>query len=282
MDLYSHGGRMFFWIFAVVGLLFLLPFFLISPHFSRGWANEWRGTAFAHRGLHDAAICENTLAAFEHACKVGVGIELDVQMTRDGEIVVFHDATLERLLGDSRTVAELTLAQLQEFVLPDGNRIPRFAEVLSLVNGRVPLLVEVKNGSHIGTLCRKILRHLRAYDGRYIVESFQPLVLLWLRVHARDVIRGQLVAAWEEYAKDYGGFLASVLSNLLCNVLARPDFVAYDQSGAARFGLRMQKVFFHTPMAVWTVKSEADFSAAVQKGEMPIFEGFLPENEVKT
>lgn len=268
---------MIFWIIGIV-LLVLLPLMFIAPGIRRRRADAWRGTAFAHRGLHNEKVSENTLEAFERACRAGVGIELDVQLTCDGVLVVFHDADLERLMGDGSKVSELTLSQLREFILPDGQYVPTFSEVLELVNGRVPLLVELKNGKQLARLCATTFEHLRGYGGRYIVESFQPLILMWFRMHAPGVIRGQLVAAWEEYIDDYGPFLATVLTNLVCNILARPDFVAYDLSGKPRFGLRMQK-FFHTPLAVWTVRSRMDFDAAIAKKEMPIFEGFIPENK---
>lgn len=267
---------MVFWIIGIILVAALLPLWIIAPRAGAKRADSWRGTAFAHRGLHSETVSENTLHAFELACQAGVGIELDVQLTKDGRLVVFHDADLERLMGDKRLVAELGFAELRALSLPDGSRVPTFAEVLELVNGRVPLLVELKNGKRLGELCRKTYEHLRGYRGGFIVESFQPLILLWFRVHAGHVIRGQLVAAWEEYIEDYGEFLATVLTNLVCNVLARPDFVAYDLSGEARFGLRMQKKLFHTPLAVWTVRDRTDFDAAIQRNEMPIFEGFLP------
>lgn len=270
------------WIAIAVFLVLAAPLFIVAPNRRCRRADNWRGTPFAHRGLHSEEVCENSLEAFERACRSGVGIELDVQLTRDGEVVVFHDAELERLLGDERMVADLTLAQLRELSLPDGSRIPTFAEVLERVNGRVPLLVELKNGKHLCQLGEKTYAQLQAYDGRYIVESFQPLILLWFRIHARNVIRGQLVAAREEYLEDYGGFLASVMANLLCNCFARPDFVAYDLSGEEHFGLKMQRKLFRTPLAVWTVKSQADYSMAIHNGEMPIFEGFLPEADIKS
>jgi len=266
------------WIAAALLLALVMLLFLIAPNRKRRRADGWRGTAFAHRGLHNENVCENTLEAFERACLAGVGIELDVQLTRDGELVVFHDADLERLMGDARKVAHLTLAQLRAYRLPDGSRIPTLQEALRLVNGRAPLLVELKNGKRMRELCEKTHGQLRAYSGRYIVESFQPLILLWFRLHAREMIRGQLVAAREEYLEDYGGFLASVMVNLLCNCFARPDFVAYDLRGEEHFGLKLQRRLFHTPMAVWTVKSREACSAAIRKGEMSIFEGFLPDN----
>ena len=269
------------WVSAAVLLALALPLLIIAPNRKCRRAYTWRGTCFAHRGLHDETVCENSLEAFERACRAGVGIELDVQLTRDGELVVFHDADLERLLGDRRMVADLTLDQLRTFALPDGSGIPTFAEALERVNGRAPLLVELKNGRRLRLLCEKTCAQLRSYEGSYIVESFQPLILLWFRIHARDIIRGQLVAAREEYLEDYGGFLASVMVNLLCNCLARPDFVAYDLSGEEHFGLKMQRKLFHTPLAVWTVRTHEELSIAVSKGEMPIFEGFQPETEIE-
>ena len=101
------------WLIALaLALLAALAVFLIAPARAHR-ANAWRGTAFAHRGLHGDGAEENTLEAFERACCAGYGIELDVQLSRDGEVVVFHDDSLRRMTGDARRVDQLDWAQLR-------------------------------------------------------------------------------------------------------------------------------------------------------------------------
>lgn len=256
-------------LIAICIILFILALglYLIAPSRS-GRAEEWRGTPFAHRGLHGGDIPENTLAAFEAACAAGTGIELDVQLSRDGKTVVFHDDTLGRMTGDPRRVDEVDFAELQQFPLG----IPSFEEVLALVNGRVPLLVELKNGKRNAELCRLTVDALRAYNGRYIVESFNPLMLRWLRRNAPEIIRGQLVDVAASYVKLLGPLQAFVLSRLALNFLARPDFIAYNIHALNFSAPKLQRALFHIPMAAWTVKDEETCARCLQSGEMPIFE----------
>ena len=111
---------------------------------------------YAHRGLHGNGIPENSRAAFSRACERGVGIELDVQLSRDGEVMVFHDATLVRMTEVEKKVCELDRADLQTLSLAQSEwTIPTFREVLALVNGRVPILVELKGENVDTSLCGK-------------------------------------------------------------------------------------------------------------------------------
>ena len=157
---------------ALLLALFLLYVFLTAPA-RRGRALPL-ARLYAHRGLHGNGASENSLTAFERACEAGVGIELDVRLSADGEAVVFHDATPERLCGRRERVDALTLAQLRALSLPDGSRIPTLEEALACVSGRVPLLVEVKNGRGLTRLCAQTLTQLRSYSGPWAVESFDP------------------------------------------------------------------------------------------------------------
>lgn len=184
---------------------------------------------FAHRGLHtkDKSVPENSLAAFEAACEAGYGMELDVQLSKDGEVVVFHDDTLNRVCGVDKRVDELTLAQLKELSLCGTNeRIPLFTEMLSVVNGRGPLIVELKTGKNNRELCEKTLDILNHYDGEYCIESFDPFIVSWFRFHAPHIIRGQLSCM--TYGKDVPKIRGFLLTNCLLNFLARPQFIAYE------------------------------------------------------
>lgn len=266
-------------IFVVLLAAMGLVLFVLAPSFGCRRANSWRSTPFAHRGLHGEGVSENSIAAFDRACMHGFGIELDVQLSADGRVVVFHDDDLKRMTGDTRRVDEVSYDELAQLHLPDGSSIPLFEDVLCCVNGRTPLLVELKNGKRNDELCQKTLKLLREYTGAYVVESFNPLIVRWFRRHAPEIIRGQLVTDQEGYLPAFSGFRAWLLSNLALNMLARPDFVAYDGSVKDFKAVKIQRRIFKTPLAAWTIKNPERCRKLVQRGEMPIFEGFLPERK---
>ena len=149
---------------------------------------------FAHRGLYNnsGSAPENTMAAFDRAVKAGYGIELDVQLTKDEEVVVTHDFHLRRNCGIEGEVDQFTYEELQRFpVFHSKERIPLLEDVLKRIDGKVPLLVELKykEGSRI---CEKASQLLDLYKGTYMIESFHPQVLLWYKQHRPQVARGQL------------------------------------------------------------------------------------------
>ena len=214
------------------GCLLAAPFVLLAP----GQASEskkapFMGRNFAHRGLHsaDQSVPENSLRAFALAAEAGYGMELDVQLTKDGQVVVIHDDTLDRACGVAARVDELDLDELRKLPLfGTDERIPLFSEVLELVAGRTPLIVELKNGRSNDELCEKTWALLRTYHGDYCIESFNPLIVAWFRFHAPTVLRGQLAQLPAEYVR--GGRKPAegiVLGNTLLNVAARPQFIAY-------------------------------------------------------
>lgn len=264
----------------LLGLIALLLGFLTAPNRHRGRMSSWRGQRFAHRGLHDlgAGIVENTLEAFEAACVGGYGMELDVQMTGDGQLVVFHDDDLSRMAGDPRRVDACTLNELRAIQLMDvpGARIPTLQAVLSTVRGRGPLLVELKNGRHNRALCQGVMALLRDYPGPYIVESFNPLMVCWFRRNAPKVVRGQLVGPMKDYRADANQIGAFAMAGLLLNALSRPDFVAYDCNAHRFFSPHFQRFIFHTPLAAWTVRSDSMQALIEARGEISIFEGIRP------
>ena len=202
-----------------------------------------------------------------------------MQLTRDGVPVVFHDEELTRMAGDPRRVDEVDWDELRAMKLKEGGRVPTFAEVLKLVDGRAPLLVELKSGrqNRNRKLCEDAMALLKAYEGRYVVESFNPLMLRWLKKNAPEVVRGQLVGAKPSYLAVMGWPGAVVLSTLSLNFLARPDFVAYDVDAVHFAAPRVQRALFHTTMAAWTVRDEETWQGCMDRGEMPIFENFVPE-----
>ena len=261
----------------VVLLIVLLFLFLTPPNLRRGRVHDWHGQRFAHRGLHDIerGVVENTLPAFEAACRRHYGIELDIQFSKDMEVVVFHDDNLRRLCGDARKVCDVPLSELK--TLPLGGvedaRIPTLQETLDRVNGRAPLLIELKTGGNNARLCQALMEHLKGYRGEYIVESFNPLIVYWFRKNAPEVVRGQLVCPMEEYRPAANGLAAFAMAGLLFNALTRPDFVAYDANARRFFSPHFQRFAFRTPMAAWTVRSPQMAELIEKRGEMSIFEG---------
>lgn len=205
--------------------------FAIAP----GRATEEQKAPFmrkniAHRGLHklDRSVPENSLAAFRDAASAGYGIELDVRMTSDGEVVVFHDDNLLRMCGAEGSVEEKTYAELCELSLVGtGERIPRFIEALYVIDGRVPVIVELKTSRYNRELCEETLRYIEHYNGDVCIESFDPRIVRWFRKNAPDVLRGQLAARPKKYGDDTNKPIAFILGNGLTNFLGRPQFVAY-------------------------------------------------------
>ena len=270
--------RLMGWLIVLIAAAVVV--LMTAPNAHRGRMARWRHERFAHRGLHDlrAGVVENTLPAFRAAVEHGYGMELDIQFSKDFQVVVFHDDDLKRLTGDRRRVDACTLEELRAFPLHgiDSARIPTFKEVLELVDGKTPLLIELKSGKNNARLCQALMELLKDYRGEYIVESFNPLIVNWFRRNAPQIVRGQLVCPMKEYIPKASRVSAFFMSGLLLNWLGRPDFVAYDANAARFFSPHFQRFVFHTPMAAWTVRSEHMQGLIQRRGEISIFERIRP------
>ncbi|MBQ7380749.1 MAG: glycerophosphodiester phosphodiesterase [Clostridia bacterium] len=233
---------------------------------------------YAHRGLFDnKEIPENSMAAFAHAVDKGVGIELDLHLTKDGQVVVFHDATLERMCKKKALISELTWEELRkERLLDTKYGIPLFEDVLALVNGRVPLLVELKGEDGSDALCWKVAPMLDAYGGEYCIESFNPLLLRWFVKHRPDVVRGQLVTNLIAEGRKGSKAVNFALTHMLCNFLSRPDFIACDGRYQKGLALWVCAKIFRAPFFMWTVRKKELLEHNHRLGRRSIFEGFEP------
>ena len=259
-------------LLLILGLCFLI--FFMMPRFSKRKAllpfAKWN---YAHRGYHDLAkgFPENSLPAFERACTHGYGMELDVQLTKDQKLVVLHDFSLLRACGIDAQVDELTLDEIKKLRLFNTVcTIPTFEEVLELVDGRTPLIVEIKQKGADSETCRQSAKLLDHYQGSYCVESFNPMAVGWFKNHRPNYVRGQL--SGELNMKQPAKF---ILENLLANFISRPDFIAYDVEHRNRTALKLCKALFKAPIVYWTVKDRADYDAL--KSSIIIFEGFEAE-----
>ncbi|MBQ8400263.1 MAG: glycerophosphodiester phosphodiesterase [Clostridia bacterium] len=230
-------------------------------------------TRYAHRGLHDDTLPENSLAAIKKAAEKEYGIEFDLHLTADGALAVVHDDTLTRTCGVDLKVNDTTLEALRRHPLSDGSPIPCFEEVLQAVNGSVPLLIELKNDGNNGKiLVKRTLEALEGYKGAYCIESFDPRVLLALKKQAPRVIRGQLCCNFMK-EKRMPLHLRLLLSPMLLNAFTKPDFVAYRLEDQKSLPLRAAKAA-GTPLFFWTVKNKNAALAEINKGSAVIFEGF--------
>ncbi len=234
---------------------------------------------YAHRGLHDNGTDapENSMAAFRKAVEAGYGIELDVQLSKDGLPVVFHDFTLKRICGQEGKVCDYTWQELKSFRLCNsGEGIPGFEDVLNEVRGRVPLIVELKVERVDLALCPVVDALLEKYHGPYCIESFNPLVLRWYRQNHGKVVRGQLADGFLK-SGEFQSPLYFFLQNLMLNFITKPDFIAYNHKYEKTLSRRICRGLFGNLSVAWTIKSQEELDAVRDKFDIFIFDSFIPE-----
>lgn len=235
-------------------------------------------TYVAHRGLFDneGGVPENSLPAFMQAAEGGFTIETDVQMSKDGVLVVFHDDNLKRMTGADVNLIDLTFDELRKLRLLNTDcQIPTFAEFLQAANG-ANLLVEIKTHEHIGEMEQKIYEALQNYEGHYCVQSFNPFIIRWFRKNAPEVVRGTLscsfeMAPWSRHKKH-------LLADLKLCRWNGSQFISYDaetienNKAVKRFGKKI-------PILCWTIKSQRQYEALRHCFDNMIFDGFIPERQ---
>ena len=238
------------------------------------------GFRYAHRGLHDRrqGVPENSMLAFRRARERGYGVELDVHLTRDGQLAVIHDKSLKRTAGVDREVSQLTMGELKGLRLEGTQEtIPAFEEVLRLFQGGPPLLVELKaDYFDIRELVEKAVAALDRYQVNYCIESFHPGIVRWLKKHRPDICRGQLSQNFWKERGELKGWQAFPMTYLLPNFLTRPDFIAFHLEHRRLLAVRLCKLYHHIPVFCWTVRSQRAMEMVEREGCLVIFEGFLP------
>jgi len=238
----------------------------------------------AHRGLHRAGkgIVENTGPAFEAAIAKGYGIECDVRPAADGLPVVFHDERLNRLIDGRGLVAKIKARELQTLRHRVGGApILTFAELLELVGGRVPLLVEIKSEwtPPDQTFLGEIARLASAYDGPVALMSFDPAVMSKIRTLAPNVARGIISgsftgAGW--WTRRIGRKRAVALRHLLESGPVAPDFYAYEVNALPAHVIDYVRAAAGLPVFTWTVRTPRQRQIAKKWADAMIFEGFEP------
>lgn len=238
---------------------------------------RFAGRNYAHRGLYDnqSAAPENSMPAFEAAARVGYGIELDVQLSHDGQVVVFHDDNLMRVCGVDARVCDYTYRGLRELRLCGSReRIPLFTDVLETVAGRVPLIVELKSGDANDELCRKTTDILRSYKGDYCVESFDPFIVRWFRRNEPDIVRGQLAMPTGCYDPRLPKTLALLMAFTLGNFRTRPHFIAY------KVGHKPLTVRIAERLGALSVCWTSHDKANERNNDIVIFEHYRPRTRI--
>ncbi len=258
---------------AIATIALLL--FLVFPTFRRHKdLSIFKGKFIAHRGLHNKenGIPENSLSAFLASAAEGFIIENDIHLTADGEVVVFHDGTLKRMCGVDVQIEDLTLRELRNYrLLNTDERIPTLKEVLTAVDGRVPLLIEIKcHKGNCAKLCSTAQAILKDYKGKYAVQSFFPQVVLWYRKNAKTVCRGFLASG-----KRVGGFVRRNLCPFLLNFIMHPDFIAYDHNYYKKFIFRLTKLLGAFTLG-WTFTGKKELEQKKNDFDGYIFENFIP------
>ena len=263
---------------SILVVLTTIVFILTYPGRRRPGMEDFLRYKYAHRGLHDAEHAENSLSAFALAVEHGFGIELDVHVSRDGEVVVFHDNTLKRITGVDGKVGDLTAAELAALSLSGtAEGVPTLREVLALVDGRVPILIEMKaEVREDREIAKRTLAVLEGYEGPYMLQSFNPLAVGEVREIAPEVMRGFLGA---HLTKEKFNPKHAIVEHFLLNFIARPDFVAYDKKGYTFFPFVLFRLrHLGCPLFCWTVQSAEEERIARSRGfDTVIFENYVPD-----
>ncbi len=214
---------------------------------------------FAHRGIHDGAtFIENSFVAFAAALERGAGIECDLRLTADEQIIVFHDADALRLCGSQLVISQASLPELTRFRV-NNRPIPTLRQLLALVDGRVPLLLEAKVDDRFWRFGPALLEALNDYLGAYGVMSFDPRLPRWLKTNAPHIRRGLVIADRLSRSRRWGSMM-----------LADPQFLAVDRAALGKSWVASARR--RLPVYSWTIRSAAERVAAAPLADALIWE----------
>ena len=231
--------------------------------------NTWlTNQPIAHRGIFDnETVAENSLTAFKACIEKGCPIEVDVRATKDKQIVVFHDDKMCRMTDIDGYVSHLTYDEIKDAkLLKTTDTIPTLTEVLALVNGSVPLLIEIKN---IGGLAyeKELYEILKNYKGEYAIQAFSPLILEWFKLNAPSVKRGQL-ASFFRGEKGLNPITKYALKRLKLIKRSDPDFISYKLEDLPNKYVKKAGL----PVIAWTITSDEEVARAKVVADNYIFQ----------
>lgn len=219
----------------------------------------------AHRGIHDNKnIVENSIPAFKECLKEKVSIELDVHLLKDNEIVVIHDDNLKRLTRNKKRLKDLTYDQIKDLkLLGTEEHIPTLKEVLDLVDGKVPLIIELKYDNLPFKLEIEIVKLLDNYNGKFAIKSFHPLIVYWFKKNRPNYIRGLLVPSDGQELK------RKILHSMIATYFVKPDFISVD---IRRNNNKLLEK--NIPVLAWTITNQEDYDLNINKYTNLIIDNF--------
>lgn len=215
----------------------------------------------AHRGYWDmnSNIPENSLLAFQKAIDNNYIIELDVHILKDNKVIVFHDDNLKRMANIDKNLKDMYYKDIKELKLNNTNEtIPLLEEVLELVDGKVPIIIELKYDVKCGILEKEVIKILKTYNGKYAIKSFNPFSINYFRKNFPDAIRGQLSSDFKDEKMNI--IKRIFLSKMLYNIISKPDFISYDIRALPN--KKVKKMKKNKLILGWTIKNKEDLEKA--------------------
>lgn len=270
----------------IVIIILIVYLFMIFPNINntrKKQMSSFEEVYLTHRGLfNNFDIPENSIKAFKKTVNNGFGTELDVQLTTDNKLVVFHDETLLRMCGIDKKLTDCSYEELQSYRLLNTNEhIPLFSDVLDLLNEDTPLIVEIKpEGDYIKT-CKEAVKLLKTYKRNFTMESFNPKVVSFLKKNHPEIIRGQLAYNMLKDNKSKTNiFIKFICTNLLLNFITKPDYIAYDINNMNNLSFRIISKIYKAECVAWTCKSDKDIDKCKDYYQQFIFDSFVPKNSL--
>lgn len=273
-------GRDLMVLYIILTILILYLFAITPKMVSRRDFAQFKGRYYAHRGLFDNKnnAPENSITAFKLAMDNGYGIELDVRLTKDKIPVVFHDATLKRVSNINKNISDLSYDEIKSINLFGSDEgIPLFTDVLKLINGNVPIIIELKPKKNDTNICEIVSSILDNYEGVYCIESFNPKIVYWYKINRPTIIRGQLSTNYYKDGIKSDKFIKFLLQNLLFNFLNKPDFIAFNYKYKNMISFTICSKIFKIPTFAYTIDSRVALIDSKDSFDYFIFEGFRPE-----
>lgn len=240
-------------------------------------------TYIAHRGLFDDELKapENSMKAFERAVSYRFGIELDVRLTKDNELVVFHDDSLKRMCGIDKDVYDYTFAELKDIYLKDSKEtIPKLFDVLKMIernNLKIPLVIEIKAKKRPIETAKMLARVMKEYKGVYCIQSFNPSVLGWYRKNYPDILRGQLSSGYSKKMNKKWMFEGFLITYLIFNWYTKPDFISLNYRHSYQISYMICRKLYKVKNAGWTIRSQKELDKIKGDFDIIIFDGFIPK-----
>lgn len=229
----------------------------------------------AHRGLFGDKIPENSIASFKNAIKNKVAIDLDVSFLADGVPVIFHDEKLARMTGKDGFISNCKYADIEKLTLSGTKeKIPTLAEALEVIDGKVPVFIEIKNYGKIGVFEKAVWKVLQNYRGDYAVISFNPYSLEWFKINAPKVKRGQIASFFED--KEIAGVRKFFLKRMSLNKkVSEPNFVIYSAENMPNKYLK--KYYGVLPVLACAIKSEEEENRLAGYCDNFVFDSYTPK-----